>query len=339
MLDGASLPGGRPVAVEIRDGVIVRLHDHAPPGVPRVDLRGRTLVPGVIDGHVHLAYAFGPRHVARGRALLGARGVVAGVDMAAPVEALAAFDPTRWPTSGPMLTATGGYPTQGWGADGYGREIAGPAHARRAVDALVDAGASLIKVPIEAATHGSALDDRELAAIVAHAHARGLRVAAHALADADAARAAALGVDVLAHTPLEPLADATVAALSDRAVVSTLGAFGASDVAVDNLRRLHDAGTLVLYGTDLGNSPVLGIDADELALLRHAGLSPAEVLAAATSRPAAFWGMDELGALAPGRAASLLVLDRDPLDDPTALARPVEVWLDGVRVGPEAAPR
>jgi len=90
----------------------------------------------------------------------------------------------------------------------------------------------------------------------------------------------------------------------------------------------------VLYGTDLGNSPVLGIDVDELALLRRAGLSAQEVLDAATTRAAAVWGLDQLGALEPGRAATLLVLDEDPLEDPSTLARPFAVWVDGVQQDP-----
>lgn len=334
VLTGGRLPGGEAVVLELRDGTITALSDGAAPDVPRLDLGGRTLVPGVIDSHVHLAYAFGPDDVARGRALLARRGLVAGVDLAAPLAAMGSFDRTRWRTSGPMITAPRGYPTLGWGADGYGLEASGAASVRAAIDGLADAGAGLIKVPFG---HGPELREAELAALVEHAHARGLKVAAHALLDADVARAAAAGIDVLAHTPLEPLSDATVRALADgrpRAVVSTLMAFGGSRVAVDNLRRLHEAGVVVLYGTDLGNSPVLGIDVDEFALLRRAGLSPQQGLDAATTAAAAWWGLSELGALVPGRAATFLVLDDDPLEHLDVLARPSAVWIDGVPQAP-----
>lgn len=334
VLTGGRLPGGEAVVLELRDGTITALSDGAAPDVPRLDLGGRTLVPGFIDSHVHLAYAFGPDDVARGQELLARRGVVAGLDLATPVPAMGSFDRTRWRTSGPMITAPRGYPTRGWGVDGYGLEASGAASVREAIDGLADAGAGLIKVPFG---HGPELREAELAALVEHAHARGLKVAAHALLDADVARAAAAGIDVLAHTPLEPLSDATVRALADgrpRAVVSTLMAFGGSRVAVDNLRRLHEAGVVVLYGTDLGNSPVLGIDVDELALLRRAGLSPQQGLDAATTTAAAWWGLSELGALAPGRAATFLVLDDDPLEHLDVLARPSAVWIDGVPQAP-----
>lgn len=329
VLIGARLPGGAALVLEVDDGVITSTSDNAPSDVPRIDLGGRTIMPGIIDSHVHLAYAFGPDGVAPGQALLAERGVVAGVDLAAPRSSMEAFEPGRWLTSGPMLTAPRGYPTRGWGREGFGLEVSGQAAVRDAVDELADAGARVVKVPLEP---GPALREPDLVALVEHAHARGLKVAAHALGDAEAAHAATLGIDVLAHTPLESLSGATVQAWRGRAVVSTLMAFGGSDIAVDNLRRLHDAGATVLYGTDLGNSRVMGIDVDELAMLRDAGLGPAEVLDAATTHAAAWWGLDELGVLMPGRAASLLVLDRDPLDDPRTLVQPHAVYLDGVRL-------
>ena len=113
-------------------------------------------------------------------------------------------------------------------------------------------------------------------------------------------------------------------------MISTLRAFGGSAATVDNLRRLKAAGVTVLYGTDLGNTRDARIDPTELDLLAQAGLEPAEVLAAGTTAPAAFWGLDGLGTLAPGQAASLLVLDADPTKEPGTLSRPVMVVLDGV---------
>ncbi len=44
----------------------------------------------------------------------------------------------------------------------------------------------------------------------------------------------------------------------------------------------------------------------------------------------------DLGAAVPGRAASFLLLGTDPVRDPLALARPLDVYLDGARIGPGA---
>jgi imidazolonepropionase-like amidohydrolase len=171
-------------------------------------------------------------------------------------------------------------------------------------------------------------------AIVERAHDLGLKVACHALSEENAAQAASLDVDVLAHAPLAPLSAATVDAFGGRAVIGTLAAFGGGAVAVDNLRRLHEAGALVLYGTDLGNSQTAGIQRDEIERLLAAGLSAEAIIAAGTSAAASYWGLHDLGSLAEGKRASLLVLPSDPLSDPSVLASPDAVYIDGVRVGP-----
>ena len=149
------------------------------------------------------------------------------------------------------------------------------------------------------------------------------------LGDADAARAATAGIDVLAHTPVSALAASTLSAWSGKAVISTLAAFGGGSTTLANLRALRDAGATVLYGTDFGNTRTAGLDPEELVLLSEAGLTPAEILAATTSAPAAYWGFDDLGSITPGKSASLLVLDRDPLVVPLTLAHPRQVWIDG----------
>lgn len=328
--------GGDLVTIEVQDGVIASVGAEAPEGLSSIDLEGRVVAPAFIDSHVHLAYHFGvgAQQIAEGQASLAVGGLVGAVDLAAPVNAMSGFDGKRWQTAGPMITATGGYPTRSWGAAGYGLEVAGTASALAAVDTVADAGARVVKVPIDG---DPALTDDELVAVVKHAHDRGLQVVSHALGDEGATRAANAGVDVLAHTPLEPLSDATIALWSDRIVVSTLRAFGGSSVAVDNLRRLHQAGATVLYGTDLGNSRVEGIDPAELRLLQDAGLSLQEIVAAGSRDPAAIWAMDELGALHPGHSASLIVLDDDPADDVTSLSRPLAVYIDGELVGPSRA--
>ncbi|MCB9687726.1 MAG: amidohydrolase family protein [Alphaproteobacteria bacterium] len=289
--------------------------------LPVVDLGGRTIVPAFVDSHVHLTYApAGPA--------LADHGIAAAVDLGAPLDRLPPSDGPKVLVAGPLLTAPGGYPTRSWGRDGYGLEVADAAGGAAAVDRVIDAGAVVVKVALDGEP---SLSDAALAAIVARAHERKRPVVAHALGEASAARAAAAGVDGLAHTPVEPLSDTTVRAWSKGFVVSTLGAFGGGPATVANLKALRAAGCEVLYGTDFGNTRTAGIDGRELSLLAEAGLDGAAVLDAATARPAARWGLSALGALEVGRAASFLVLDADPLEVPSTLATPGEVWLDGAR--------
>ncbi|RYZ09111.1 MAG: hypothetical protein EOO73_04925 [Myxococcales bacterium] len=318
-LVGGTVLGWGAADVTIRDGKVEAV-GVAAGGVERVDVSGRFLAPAFIDAHVHLTYYPVAEQLLK-------RGVVAALDLAAPLDAFSTnVQPLTLLASGPMITAVGGYPTQSWGRDGYGLPVADAAEAEAAVDSLVKDGAALIKTPF---TADPTLGDDVVAALVARAHQHGLKVAGHALAARDAERAAAAGVDVLAHTPVEELSTSTVAAFSSRAVISTLSAFGGSAATIGNLRALHEAGATVLYGTDLGNSRDAGIQLPELQLLGQAGLSGAEILAAGTTTPAAFFGLDELGAIAPGKRAALLVLSRDPLQDPTVLAEPEQVYVDG----------
>lgn len=323
VLRGGLLPGGIAADVEIDAGRIVAVGRVEAAGVPVVDVAGRTLAPAFIDSHVHLAYL----PVA---AELAAGGVAGAVDLASPIEFLAeSHAPLRIVAAGPMVTAEDGYPLESWGRDGYGLACADRAAAVAAVERLAGLGAGVIKLPV---TGSPVLSDDALRGAVERAHALGLPVASHALGDAEARRAAAVGVDVLAHTPVEPLTDMTVDAWQDRVVVSTLGAFGGDTATVANLARLRARGATVLYGTDLGNTRTAAIDPRELDLLEQAGLDGAAILEAGTAAPAAFWGLTDLGAIAVGKAASLLVLDADPTVDPDTLSHPVSVFLDGARV-------
>jgi imidazolonepropionase-like amidohydrolase len=92
----------------------------------------------------------------------------------------------------------------------------------------------------------------------------------------------------------------------------------AAQTAAQNVKRLAAAGVTIAAGTDAGNIGTLHGPSifRELRLMTDAGLTPAEVLAAATAGGARVMGREkDLGALAPGKLADLLILDRDPLAD------------------------
>jgi imidazolonepropionase-like amidohydrolase len=95
---------------------------------------------------------------------------------------------------------------------------------------------------------------------------------------------------------------------------------------------LHDEGAPILLGTDTDNAYVVpGLSAhEELGLLTVAGLSPLEALGAGTSSAATALGLDEeIGTIAVGKRADLLLVEGDPLDDLTRLREPAGVMLDG----------
>ena len=250
-----------------------------------------TVFPGFRDAHVHLG-------------LVGAGGLLGGTALLAG--GIAAVDDFGWSLdlardwphaegfpvvaiAGQLLTARGGYPTaSGWAPPAAALELDGPDDAPAAVDRQLETGASFIKVALNSDA-GPVLDDDTLAAIVFHAHDRGVTVAAHAQGAGQAARAFEAGVDVLAHAPWsERLDDALLAAMAGTITwVSTLdihgwGGFdGDFVVASDNVRRFHAAGGGIRYGTDLGNGTLpVGINPRELLALEQAGLG-LDALAAA----------------------------------------------------------
>ena len=293
----------------------------APAGDQAVEADGRVVVPAFIDSHVHLVYLPEAEAMADG-------GIAAAVDLAAPMEFFGRdFGDVRVVGSGPMVTAVSGYPTRSWGSRGYGVECGNAEEAEAAVEMLAEAGAVVVKLPV---TGEPVLSEHALRAAADRAHALGLKVASHALGSAEALRAAAIGADVLAHTPVQPLSDEAVDAWAGRAVISTLRAFGGSEAAIDNLRRLRDAGTVVLYGTDFGNTRTPGIDPNELALMAAAGMDDAAILESATSAPARWWGIDRLGSLSAGSDASFLLISPDAEGDPAAFGSADAVVLRGI---------
>jgi imidazolonepropionase-like amidohydrolase len=104
-----------------------------------------------------------------------------------------------------------------------------------------------------------------------------------------------------------------------------------------NLRRLQAAGVLVVAGSDAGNIGTFhaaGLHR-ELERLVSAGLTPAQALAAATTNAARLLRRDDLGRVAPGTLADLLVLTADPLHDVRNTRRIEWVLKGGVAHRPE----
>jgi imidazolonepropionase-like amidohydrolase len=108
------------------------------------------------------------------------------------------------------------------------------------------------------------------------------------------------------------------AAQADAAAVAARHAHYQRMAAI--LPLLQQAGVTIIAGTDAGflnafNYPGIGLH-DELSLFVKQGLTPAQALASATrAGPAWFGWLNRYGAIAPGKAADLVLLDRNPLID------------------------
>jgi imidazolonepropionase-like amidohydrolase len=322
-----------PGAVLVRGGQIVAAGSSLDARARKAfDLGDATILPGVVDLHVHGAAGETAR-----------RGVTTVRNLGAP---LASLQPPRRVLgirilmAGPLVTVPNGYPTPVFGS-AIALDVQGVASARRAVRLLARRGATVIKIALEpGGGDWPMLSVAEVRSIVAEAHAVGLDVTAHAMGSSGTETAAAGGVDELAHVPCGA-SDATLRTLVARGVpvVATLHVVqifrgGCQDVA----ERFVKLGGRLLYGTDFGNRGIpAGVDVTELRLMRQVGLTPTETLAAATSAAAKEAGLAPLGTLTPGAPADVIAVRGDARKLRSDLARPLLV-VSGGRVVVDRVP-
>src|SRR5688572_14790494 len=103
------------------------------------------------------------------------------------------------------------------------------------------------------------------------------------------------------------------------------------EVQARNLAKLNAAGARIGFGTDAGVS--VGWNAHtELADMVAAGMTPAQVIVAATRTSADILRLDQLGTIAEGKSADFIALDANPLDDITNTRRISRVYLSGQEV-------
>lgn len=335
-----------------------------------VNGRGGTLLPGLIDAHVHLAWG-GEAHpqgplvaaLAAAAAML-ACGITAVRDLGARDHSAvaAAREVMAGRAPGPHIIAAGrplalpdGY------VAGVAVEVADPEAVRAAVRTQIEAGARVIKIiaspvppaPDVAVPRSFGLEN--LRAAVAAAHAAGLRLTAHAHNLPGARDAVLAGFDCIEHG--YRLDADTIAEMARRGtwLVPTLVAMEAAqaplwgpeqpettraramerwEAAVEAVRLARRAGVRLATGTDaVAIVPLDAVRREVSLLVQAAALTPVEALRAATSAAAELLGIAaETGAIAPGRRADLLLVDGDPLADVTALTRVQGVWRAGRRV-------
>lgn len=340
-----------PTDVAFADGV---LSDRAGPDAEVIDGDGGYLIPGLIDCHIHLS---GPGT----QECLVAAGVTTGLDMSSPAALVAAMrgrvGVTDIRSSMIATTSPASAHAERLKDVPAAREGLVPtaADAEAAVALRVAQGADYFKIVIDL----PGFDRETVDALVAAAHAHGLRTIAHA-SRSDAVDLAELaGVDVVTHVPLdrpigaeqaERLAAAGTVAVPTltmmKGIVDALRGVPGPDyrAARESVRALHDAGVVVLAGTDANEtpaapaSPVFGSSLhDELELLVEAGLSPLEALRSATSLPAEHFALHDRGAIAPGLRADLVLLEADPTLDIGATRMIRIVWIAGTRVAAASA--
>ena len=339
-----------------------------PAGAARVDLTGKTVMPAIIDTHTHLANTREELvDQLQHKAYYGA-GVVVSLgrdsgDMPFQVREETIPGAARFRTAG--LGMTGPEP----GRSDIPYWITSEAEARMAVQELAERQVDLVKIwvddrngmyeKVSPALYGAVIDE---------AHRHNLRVTAHIFALEDAKGLLRAGIDAFAHGVRDTDIDEETVALfqerpnvilvpnlPDRGVASDLGwlsgtvpadelellqaeatdqpdaqeAFG---IQARNLARLNEAGVRIALGTDGSAAWAPHVEMEDMVA---AGMTPGEVIVAATRNSADLLQLADAGTVEGGKSADFLVLDANPLDDITNTQRINAVYLRGTALDRE----
>jgi imidazolonepropionase-like amidohydrolase len=336
-----------------------------PAGATTVDLAGLTVMPAIVDTHTHLSRdRVGLTADLKHRAYFGVGAAMSlGQDTGDDVYAM-----RRETIPGHALYRTAG---RGVTAPEPGRSdvpywVTTADEARAGVREQAALGVDIVKVWVDDRNgQYPKLAPDIYGAAIEEAHANGLRVVAHLYYLDDAKELVRRGIDAFAHGIRDRDIDDELVAmlkakpnfvlgpnLPDRGVmldfswlsahlpaeqVATLQAASTDRpeaqaffaIQARNLERMSREGVKIVLGTD-GNVP-WGAHL-EMADMVATGMTPAQVVVAATRNSAEYLGLADAGTVASGKSADFIVLEANPLDDITNTRRIRDVYLRGQHI-------
>ena len=340
----------------------------APQGVVRVDLAGKTVIPAIVNAHAHLASPRPERTVQLQHWAYYGTGYVMSLgsdegDVGLEMRMEDVPNGARSGSAGRGITA----PEEGRSEVPFW--ITSETAARTAVQELAAEAVDFVKIWVDdRGGQYEKLTPELYGAVIDEAHKHGLRVTAHVFTLEDAKGLLRAGIDAFAHGIRDrDVDDELIQLWTERPEVVLVPNLPSPGVAVDlswlsgtiqtdqleemqeaqqdrpvaqesfgiqarNLNRLNAAGIKIAFGTD-GSSP--WTSHQEMEDMVRTGLTPAEVIIAATSTSAELVRLDA-GLVSAGKLADFVVLDANPLDDITNTRRISDVYMRGKRVERES---
>ena len=336
-----------------------------PAGAERVDLTGRTVMPAIVDTHVHLRETRDELVEDLQRKAYYGVGVVLSLGRGSSEMAFQMRDDVipgaaRYRTVGRGITR----PEPGRTEIPYW--ISTEEDARTAVQELAAQNVDMVKIWVDDRNgQFEKLTPELYGAVIDAAHQHGLRVTAHVYTLEDAKGLLRAGIDAFAHGIRDmDVDDEVVELFRERPHVVLVPNLPGTGVATDlswlsdtippdqleqmqersvdrpaaqeafgiqarNLARLSAEGVTVAFGTDGGAGWSPHAEMEDMVM---AGMPPAEVIVAATGTSADLLALDDVGTLEAGKSADFVVLEANPLDDITNTRRIVDVYLRGTAV-------
>ena len=337
----------------------------SPATATRVDLSGMTVMPALIDTHVHLSTTRDALiDDLQNRASMG---VVAAQSMGSDgLEVPLKIRDEIIPGAARYLSAGRGITSPEPGRNEVPHWVTSVEEARQAVRDEVARNVDLIKIWVDDRDgQYERLSPELYGAIIDEAHQNNLQVAAHIFRLKDAKGLLEAGIDIFAHGVRDQGIDDEFVAmvlarpkvvlipnlpyrgvstnlswLNDSMSTSDLSQLEAGNIMqpevqeafgiqARNLARLSEIGMTIAMGTDGNSYWGAHIEMEDMVA---SGMSSAEVLIAATKNSAELLGFDELGTVETGKSADFIVLAENPLDDITNTRTIVNVYLRGDEV-------
>jgi len=336
----------------------------APEGARRVDLTGKTVMPAIIDTHKHLPQdREGLIKSLEGFAYYGVGVAMSlGRDFAPMFQLRGETIPNaaRARTAGRGITGV----EPGRSEDPYWLKTEDD--ARKAVQENAANKVDVIKIWVDDRNRTvTKLTPALYGAVIDEAHKNNIRVTAHIFSLADAKGLLRANLDLFAHGVRDRDIDDEFLNLAkerqgliiapnlpDRGVAEDLSFLADSVPAAElaklqeefkddpaaaklfgiqarNLKKMSDAGVKVSFGTDGGIPWAAHI---EMADMVAAGMTPAQVITAATRNSAELLQISDTGTVATGKTADFVVLDANPLDDIKNTRKISAVYLRGDEV-------
>ena len=350
LIAGPGQPAREGETIVVRDGRIAAIGPNAEAnGIEVLDAAGRVVTAGLWNSHVHHTDPALPREAERVMSEMLLRyGFTSVLDTGSDPSVLVPIvqQIESGEIDGPRIRVAGGSFVYTQGTPVYLPgiqlpELAQPAAAAPAVNAVLSAGAHGIKIfagSFMGPERTIWLPPEIIRAVTEAAHARGSFVVAHPTDLVGLRNAVESGVDVLAHTapPAGPLSAGLLATMIEhevaliptlklwayeleRAGVPEAGVRSFQQAGVDQVRQYLEAGGEILFGTDVGYMRDFDTT-DEYRLLGEAGLDFDQLLATLTTNPARRFA-EESGVVEVGGPGDLVVFSADPRGDLTAFAR------------------